>query len=40
MKAISNVDAILPNQLGNPHYAPLIEGHLQLDTEGNAVTSM
>lgn len=40
VKVISNVDAIVPGQPENPHYVRLVEGHEQIDTDGNLVTDM
>eukprot|EP00956_Cyclotella_meneghiniana_P036051 scaffold120703_cov42-Cyclotella_meneghiniana.AAC.3 len=40
VKTISNVDAIRPGQPTNPHYARLVDGHHQLDTNGNIVSKM
>eukprot|EP00956_Cyclotella_meneghiniana_P036798 scaffold130636_cov51-Cyclotella_meneghiniana.AAC.5 len=40
VKTISNVDTIQPGEPTNPHYARLIDGHHQLDTDGNIVSKM
>eukprot|EP00956_Cyclotella_meneghiniana_P000675 scaffold713_cov68-Cyclotella_meneghiniana.AAC.2 len=40
VKTVSNVDAIQPGEPTNPHYACLIDGHHQLDTDGNTVSKM
>ena len=40
VKSITNVDALLPGQPNNPHYVELIDGHQQLDTNGNIVVNL
>jgi hypothetical protein len=40
VKVIANADAILPGQPENPHFVRLVEGHHELDTDGNEVMDM